>query len=155
MPVRNVTPILNVSDIGRSLEWFEALGWKRGFTWNDGGIIGSGDDALGSTEHGPAGFGSVCSGEAEIFLCHGAQGARGTVEPKFAGDDQTDGVWMSWWTESPAEVDRMFSIARSSGMTVTYPPTDKPRGVREFHLRHPDGNMIRVSAGPGEAGPAT
>lgn len=147
MPIHAVTPILNVSDIGRSLAWFETLGWTRGFTWNDGGMIGSGDCAADSNEHGPAGFASICSGKAEIFLCRGGQGSRGTIEPKFAGDDQTDGVWMSWWVDSPAEVDRMFSIARSNGMTVTSPPTDEPWGVREFHLRHPDGHMFRVSAG--------
>ena len=30
--VRHVTPILNVSDVGASLAWFEQLGWTRGFT---------------------------------------------------------------------------------------------------------------------------
>ncbi len=31
-------------------------------------------------------------------------------------------------------------------MTVTFPPTDEPWGVREFHLRHPEGHTFRVSA---------
>ena len=31
-------------------------------------------------------------------------------------------------------------------MTVTYPPTDEPWGVREFHLRHPEGHTFRVGA---------
>ena len=35
-------------------------------------------------------------------------------------------------------------------MIVTYPPTNEPWGVREFHLRHPDGHMFRVRAGLGE-----
>jgi hypothetical protein len=34
-----------------------------------------------------------------------------------------------------------------NGFTVTWPPTDEPWGVREFHLRHPDGHTFRVSAG--------
>jgi hypothetical protein len=29
MGVRSVTPLLNVSDIGESFEWFDGLGWKR------------------------------------------------------------------------------------------------------------------------------
>ena len=27
------------------------------------------------------------------------------------------------------------------------PPTDEPWGVREFHLRHPDGHTFRIGAG--------
>jgi len=35
-------------------------------------------------------------------------------------------------------------------MVVTMPPTDKPWGMREFHLRHPDGHVFRVGAGNSE-----
>ena len=147
MPVTNVTPILNVSSVPASMRWFEALGWKRGFAWNEGGPI---DAAADRNARGEAGFGSVSSGEAEIFLCHGGQGSRGTRMPKFPGDDDTDGVWMSWWMSSPREVDELHATALRLGFTVTYPPTDEPWGVREFHLRHPDGHMFRVSAGLGE-----
>ncbi len=69
--------------------------------------------------------------------------------PKFPGNDETDGVWMSWWMKSPAEVDALHVTALSLGYTVTYSPTDEPWGVRELHLRHPDGHMFRVSAGTG------
>jgi hypothetical protein len=147
MAVQSITPVLNVSSIGESFAWFETLGWKRGFSWNQNGMIEKGAAA---NEHGPAGFGSVCSGKATIFLCCGAQGSRGTILPKFPGDDATDGVWMSWWMESRADVDRLHAIAVEKKMIVTYPPTDEPWGVREFHLRHPDGHMFRVSAGVGE-----
>jgi predicted enzyme related to lactoylglutathione lyase len=150
MSVQGVTPILNVSNIGASFEWFEALGWQRGFSWNPNGMIGEGAGALGANEHGEAGFGSVCSGKAGIFLCKGAQGSRGTMMPKCPGDDATDGTWMSWWMESPADVDALHKIAVEKGMTVTYPPTNEPWGVREFHLRHPDGHYFRVSAGLGD-----
>ena len=54
---------------------------------------------------------------------------------------------MSWFLGSPAEVDAAHAVALSHGMTVTHPPTDEPWGVREFHLRHPDGHTFRVSAG--------
>lgn len=42
MSVQSVTPVLNVSSIGDSFAWFETLGWNRGFSWNQGGMIGSG-----------------------------------------------------------------------------------------------------------------
>lgn len=147
MPVHSVTPVLNVRSVPASFAWFERLGWKRGFAWNSGGSI---EDAADRNAHGEAGFGSVCSDKATIFLCCGGQGSRGTILPRFPGDDQTDGVWMSWWMGSPVEVDALHAAAVASGMTVTYPPTNEPWGVREFHLRHPDGHMFRVSAGLGE-----
>ena len=129
METTHVTPILNVSDVGASIAWFQSLGWERGFTWNDAGPIGGAD----SNSAGPANFGSVCSGHAEIFLCLDGQGAPG-------------GAWLSWWVRAPADVDEVHALALEHGMTVTHPPTDEPWGVREFHLRHPDGHTFRVSA---------
>src|SRR5215470_3789849 len=102
MPVVALTPILNVSSVKESQAWFEKLGWKRGFIWP----AGSEDPS----------FGAVSSvGHTEIFLCRGAQGSRGTIMPKFPGDDETDGVWMSWWVASKAEVDALHQTALDAG----------------------------------------
>jgi len=136
MPVQNLTPILNVSDILQSQAWFAKLGWSARFIWPH--------------DSSDPDFGAVCSGKAEIFLCRGGQGSRGTIMPRFPGDDVTDGVWMSWWVDSPAEVDAIHAQALADGLIVTYPPTNEPWNVREFHLRHLDGHMFRVSAGLGE-----
>jgi uncharacterized glyoxalase superfamily protein PhnB len=144
MTIQSLTPILNVSSIKDSVTWFELFGWVRGFAWNGGGMIPQG---WHENQHGPATFGSVCTNNLEIFLCVGAQGSRGTIMPKFPGDDETDGVWMSWWVESPAEVDQIYQVALDHGCQVTHPPTDEPWGVREMHLRHPDGHTFRVSSG--------
>src|SRR5262249_16575625 len=114
MPVKTVIPILNVSDVPASFAWFEVLGWRRGFSWNANGLS---DDAGDRNEDGDASFGSVCSGNATIFLCHDGQGARGTSLPKFPGDDETDGVWMSWWVDDLADVDRTHALALERGMT--------------------------------------
>ena len=143
--MKSITPILNVSSIRESFAWFEGLGWRRGFAWNQGGMI-----ACGASEnvHGAASFGSVCEGEVEIFLCVGGQGSKGIVQPRFPGDDMTDGVWMSWWVE---DVDAFYEVVLKAGALVTMLPTNQPWGVREFHLRHPDGHMFRVSGGIGEA----
>lgn len=144
--MKSITPVLNVSSVVASFAWFEALGWTRGFSWNDSGMIANAAD---SNLHGEASFGSVCSAEATIFLCRDGQGSRGTILPRFPGDDATDGVWMSWWMESAAEVDLLHATAVRHGLTVTMPPRNEPWRVREFHLRHPDGHVFRVSAGLG------
>jgi hypothetical protein len=153
MEVQGVTPILNVSNIGKSFAWFEALGRHRGFSWNAAGMIGHGANAAPTNEQGEAGFGSVCTEKISIFLCRGGQGSRGTITPKFPGDDATNGVWMTWWLRSPADVNALYVVSKGKGMTVTYPPTNEPWGVREFHLRHPDGHMFQVSAGLEDDGP--
>ena len=143
MKIEGLTPILNVSNIIESFEWFEKLGWQKLWDWCP-------------KKGAPVTFGAVGNGKSEIFLCQGGQGSRGGPMPQyntsgswtsFTGDDERAGVWMSWWLESPAAVDEAYQLATQHGMTVTMPPTDEPWSVREFHLRHPDGHTFRVGAG--------
>jgi uncharacterized glyoxalase superfamily protein PhnB len=143
MQPTHLTPILNVSDVPASLKWFESLGWKRCWTYNDGGPI---ENAGDSNQAGPAQFAAVGAGECEIFLCKDGQGSRGGPTPRHAGSDDTGGVWMSWWLKTPAEVDAAHALAVKLGCTIAWPPTDEPWGCRECHLVHPDGHTFRVSA---------
>lgn len=136
MNVKALTPILNVSDIQQSFDWFEKLGWEKGWDWGD-----------------PATFGGVCSGDCEIFLCENGQGGRGkgstgrTFGPD--GNDAADqGVWMSIWVD---DVDAVHERCIEQGLEVTWPPTDMAWKVREMHVRHPDGHVFRISRGLEEA----
>src|SRR5256714_13432711 len=90
----------------RALHGSQKLGWEKGWDWGD-----------------PPTFGGVCNGKAEIFLCQNGQGSRGGPMPQFVGDDETGGVWMSWWLESPAAVDEAYKLAVQNELTVTMPPT--------------------------------
>lgn len=134
--VERVVPILNVSDIRDSFAWFEKLGWDKGFEWK----ADPSDDAPG--------FGAVETGNCEIFLCRDGQGSRGkaTNHTTFGpdGDETSDkGVWMSIWVD---DVDAMHHRCVTEHLDITHPPTDEPWGVREFHVRHPDGHVFRISA---------
>ncbi len=144
MKLSGLTPILNVSDVPASLAWFEKLGWKRCWTWNEGGGI---EGAADSNAHGRARFAATSSGKCQIFLCLDGHGSRGGPMPQHAHDEDTGGVWMSWWVESPAEVDATYRRALELGITVVRPPEDEPWGCRECHIRHPDGHTFRISAG--------
>jgi uncharacterized glyoxalase superfamily protein PhnB len=124
--LRNLTPILNVSDVPASLAWFEALGWERGFVWDDEGGMHSSTPTFASIQAGD---------DAEIFLCYGEQGARP--------------VWMSWFLPSRDDLDAAYARAVELSYEISMPPTDEPWGMREFHLRHPDGHTFRVSAESG------
>lgn len=128
MIARRITPILNVSDIRESFAWFEKLGWQKGWDWGT-----------------PSSFGGVCSGDCEIFLCQNGQGGRNErplpAAAGFEGDDGA-GVWMSVWVD---DVDAIHRQCVDQGIEVTWPPTDEPWGVREMHVRHPDGHVFRIS----------
>ena len=132
MNVEELTPILNVSNLEASFAWFAKLGWKK--LWDHGD---------------PPSFGAVGCGKCEIFLCHDGQGSRGGPMPRHVADRDTGGVWMSWFLKSLAEVDAAHALAVEQGIVVTRPPTDEPWGIREFHIRHPDGHTFRIGAGTG------
>lgn len=130
MVAKALTPILNVSDLEQSFQWFEKLGWKRGWDWGS-----------------PPTFGGVCSGECEVFLCQGGQGGRGQSGYRATfGPDSNEAaetaVWMSVWVD---DVDAIHRRCVERGIEITWPPTDMPWGVREMHIRHPDGHVFRVS----------
>lgn len=145
LEVEHITPILNVCSVPKSIAWFEQLGWKRSFTWNAGGTI---IDAADCDEDGDADYGGVCCGRVEIFLCQDAQGARDAInafDPSRT-DDETAGVWMTWWLETPAEVDELYTLAKSLSYSIIMPLTIQPWNAIEFRLRHPEGHTFRVSA---------
>jgi catechol 2,3-dioxygenase-like lactoylglutathione lyase family enzyme len=130
MQAKVITPILNVSDIEQSFKWFEKLGWQKGWDWGE-----------------PPTFGGVCSGDCEIFLCVDGQGGRGRGsqtrtfgEP--GGETADRGVWMSIWVDN---VDEVHQHCVNQGIEVTWKPEDMAWGVREMHIRHPDGHVFRVS----------
>lgn len=132
MHAKTITPILNVSDIQKSFDWFEKLGWKKGWDWGN-----------------PSTFGGVCSGDCEIFLCLDGQGGRGKGsqsktfgEP--GGESADQGVWMSIWVD---DVDDVHRNCVDKGIEVTCDPEDMPWSVREMHIRHPDGHVFRISQG--------
>jgi len=124
-----ITPILNVSDIRQSFDWFAKLGWTKGWEWGD-----------------PVTFGGVCSGEVEIFLSQNGQGGRGkganqTTFGNHESDDQDKGVWLSIWV---SDVDAVYEACLQQDIEITWPPENMPWNVREMHVRHPDGHVFRI-----------
>jgi catechol 2,3-dioxygenase-like lactoylglutathione lyase family enzyme len=133
MKVEGIVPILNVSDVEVSLAWFAKLGWIRQFTW------GAEDPAA------PPEFGGVSCDGYEIFLCRDGQGGRGRGQNAETGgpgaEQRADkGAWVSIWVD---DVDAVHRRCRAEHLDVTHEPTDEPWGVREMHVRHPDGHVFR------------
>lgn len=141
LEVQHITPILNVSSVTESMRWFEKLGWKRSFSWNQVGMIANAADA---DEDGEADYGGVTSGEVEIFLCQDDEGAKKSDSPpSMAGND---GVWMTWWLPTVDAVERFYSQVMNVGVPIVMPITNQPWNAIEFRIKHPDGHVFRVSA---------
>ncbi len=129
MDVKFISPILNVNNIVESFSWFESFGWYKVFEWGE-----------------PVGFGAVASGDAQIFLCEGAQGGngKGSNAKTFGvegGESADKGVWMSIFVDN---VDEIHNECLNKQLDIVFEPTDMPWGVREMHVRHPDGHVFRV-----------
>jgi hypothetical protein len=41
MLAKGLTPILNISDMARSFEWFEKLGWSKAWEWGEPPTLGA------------------------------------------------------------------------------------------------------------------
>jgi catechol 2,3-dioxygenase-like lactoylglutathione lyase family enzyme len=132
MRANKLVPILNVSDLAASFAWFEKLGWTKAWDWGD-----------------PPDFGSVCSGDFEIFLCQDCQGGRGrgAAASTFGPDGDATGDKGVWLTVMVDDVDAVHRHCLQQGLEVTWPPTDMPWHLREMHVRHPDGHVFRIGTG--------
>lgn len=130
MQVKGITPVLNVSDLAASFTWFEKWGWKKKWDWGT-----------------PPLFGAAGCDDTQIFLCLNCQGGRGkgtnTTTFQVDGDEAGDkGVWMCVFVD---DVEQLHGNASPPGWRS--PPTNVPWGMREMHLRHPDGHVFRVGRG--------
>ena len=114
LQAREVIPILNVSDLADSIQWFARLGWVEEWTWCDA--------------DGTPTFGAVASGGYEIFLSLNGQGPHG--------------MWLAIGVD---DVDAVHAVCVREGLEVIRPPQDEPWGLREMHIRHPDGHVVRIS----------
>jgi uncharacterized glyoxalase superfamily protein PhnB len=111
---RHLVPVLNVTSVAASVEWFAKLGWGQHWILTERG-------------HEPT-FANVGAGHLEIFLCLNGQGGRGR-EGGIGGDGQS--VWMSIFVD---DVDALYEVCQREGLDVTQPPTDEVWGVREMHV---------------------
>ena len=124
---QEITPILNVSDLAASLDWFHRLGWHTLWSWGD-----------------PPDFAAVGSGECAIFLSLDGQGDRVTSDRTAAERAESGGcLWIR-----VNDLDAVHRACVQNGHDVVRPPTDEPWGSREMLLRHPDGHVLRFAHTP-------
>ena len=78
----------------------------------------------------PPTFGCVSLGKVEIFFSQGGQGKPGT--------------WLCIFLD---DVDTYCERIKDLGAEVIYGPKDEPWGMREIHVRDPNGHVIRFGQG--------
>lgn len=103
---------LTVSEIGRSVRFYEALGFRQ------------------RPCHAVPGFASFVLGGAPASYLNLLEGPHGAVEGwgrviLYVGD-----------------VDAFYRHALAAGVTPEFAPRDAPWGERYFHLRDPDGHEL-------------
>jgi len=79
----------------------------------------------------PPNFASVGSPNAKIFLALDSQGGRGQ-----------HAMWVAVWVPN---VDEVYEALVNTDVEILKPPTDEPWNVREMHLKHLDGHILRIS----------
>ena len=133
MKVHHLTPILNVSDIQQSFDWFEKLGWQKAWDWGT-----------------PPTFGGVCCDDSRDLSLR--RRARRSRPHRFADDVRSwfgrgrarraCGCRCGSTTSTPCIGAASSKASRSRGRRP-----NMAWGTREMHVRHPDGHVFRVSQG--------
>jgi catechol 2,3-dioxygenase-like lactoylglutathione lyase family enzyme len=75
----------------------------------------------------PPDYACVALGDAELFLCQDGQGQPGT--------------WLYLFIDG---IDEYCEAIRKRGADIVSGPADEPWGMREIHVRDPDGHVLRV-----------
>ncbi|WP_441249784.1 VOC family protein [Kitasatospora sp. McL0602] len=127
-PARISIVTLGVSDLGRSTEFYEALGWQRSAASNAEIVwfrtVGS---ALG------------------LFPADGLAADAGippTGEPSFRG------VTLAVNLKSPEAVDTALTTAVEAGATVVKPPATTSWGGYSGYFEDPDGHLWELAHNP-------
>jgi catechol 2,3-dioxygenase-like lactoylglutathione lyase family enzyme len=113
-----------VSDLTRSLAFYEGLGFRRVRGWGDWALLDLEGNviALQGDEHALAG--------PHYFTARIKESPRGT------------GVEISIDVE---DIDRLYELARRLGVDIVKPIQDRPWHARDFRVADPDGYFLRFT----------
>lgn len=119
----SAVPILSVKSVPDAIAYYiDKLGFAKEWDWGS-----------------PPTFGCVHRDGVRIFLCQGAQGARG--------------MWISVFVH---DVDALHEDYRRRGAIIRQPPTNFPWGLREMNVEDLDGHRLRLgcdATGPWDGTP--
>lgn len=121
---------LGVSDLARSIAFYEALGFRRKAKNAEG---------VGFFQAGASAFAVWLVQD----LSKDAYGADGRLAPGFRG------VALAWNCRSEADVDTAIELAWSAGGAIAKPPQKTSWGGYVGYFADPDGHLWEVAHNPG------
>lgn len=135
-PIRNMTPsqalapsqrlhliLLGVDNVPASVKFFEALGWKKSPTGNDG-------------------FAKFDMGGYALCLISREDFARDALAPTHQGSGFA-GIGLAYLARTPEEVPRILQKAVEAGGTLVKPATRTDWGVAGY-FKDPNGHLFEV-----------
>jgi catechol 2,3-dioxygenase-like lactoylglutathione lyase family enzyme len=123
---------LGVSDLARSVAFYEALGFRRKLRAADG-------------------VGFFEAGACALAVFPGASLAEDAAVPDSGSTHGFRGVALAWNCGSEAEVDAAIARARRAGATVPKPARKTFWGGYAGYFADPDGHLWEVAHNPGFA----
>jgi len=116
-----MAPGITVNDLGRSIKFYEGLGFAVGERWEDGGKL------MG-------------------VMLHAGTSMYGLSQDDFAkGKDRVKGIGMRTWISTEQDVDEIAARAKAAGVPLDAEPQDYPWGGRGFAVTDPDGFKLTIS----------
>ncbi len=134
--VKFVDPVIYVKNVPRSAEWYtRMLGMKV-------------EDAMPDKKK-PR-FVRLTNGNVALMIGDGSDPVSGRKTPKTTaeaiGARKAQKV-VSFYYRVDKDLDDLYRSTKRKGAKVISPPADMPYGMREFHLRDPDGYDIAFGQG--------
>ena len=135
--VQFVDPTIKVKNVARSAEWYSRM-------------LGLRVETAMPDKKKPS-FVRMTTGDPRgvaIMLGDGSDPMSGKKAPKATADaiaSRKAPRVVSLYFRVDKAIDALYRSARRKGANVLSPPTDMPYGLREFHLRDPDGYDVAVA----------
>ena len=119
--VKSMMPSLTVEDLGKSIAFYEGLGFAVSDRWEDNGkLIGV----------------MVQAGALQIGL---------NQDDWKKGRDRQKGIGSRFHIETTDNIDQAAARAKAAGLKLDVEPFDTPYKTRQFELTDPDGFKLTVS----------
>jgi uncharacterized glyoxalase superfamily protein PhnB len=119
---KTISPSLTVDDLGRSVKFFEGLGFAVTERWEEpgkplGAMLQAGDTSLGLSQ-----------------------------DDWKKGRDRQKGVGMRLYIETKQDVDQIASRAKAAGLKLDADPYDTEWKARAFDVTEPSGFKITIAS---------
>ena len=121
LAIRSVVPGFTVDDVGRSIAFYEALGFAVSERWEEKGTL------------------------MAVMMQAGEQQIGLNQDDWKKGRDRQKGVGTRLHIETAQNIDEIAARVKAAGITLDVEPFDTPWKTRQFELTDPSGFKLTIS----------